>query len=98
MVYVVIHHFICYEAEIKQSEPQKNFSKLLYYSVHSPLSAGGEGAGEPLTKFSKRGGALKAPQLSEGVAGNEGGEFWGGRGGCNFHKKNILKSEIFKIL
>ena len=55
--------------------------------MHSPLSAGGEGAGEPLTKFSKRGGTLKAPQLSEGVAGNEGGEFWGGGGVAIFTKK-----------
>ena len=28
-VYVVICHFVCYETKINQSEPQKNFSKLL---------------------------------------------------------------------
>ena len=28
-MYVVIRHFVCYEAEINQSEPRKNFSKLL---------------------------------------------------------------------
>ena len=28
-VYIVILPFACYEVEINQSEPQKNFSKLL---------------------------------------------------------------------
>ena len=48
-----------------------------------PFFAGGV---EPPTKFSKRGG-LTGPQLLEG------GDFF--QGGCNFHIKNKLKSEIF---
>ena len=60
-------------------------SKLLNsHSVHPPLSDGGRV--EPPTKFSKRGG-LTGPQLLEG------GDFF--QGGCNFHIKNKLKSEIF---
>ena len=27
---VAIRHFICYEAEINESEPQKNFSKMTH--------------------------------------------------------------------
>ena len=55
-----------------------------------PLSAGGGGI-EPPTKFSKRGSGLTGFQLLEGGCWERGG----GRGGCNFHKKNKLKSEIF---
>ena len=66
-------------------------SKLLNsHSVHPPLSDGGRV--EPPTKFSKRGG-LTGPQLLEGVAGKEGGEFF--QGGLQFSHKNKLKSEIF---
>ena len=51
-------------------------SKLLNsHSVHPPLSDGGRV--EPPTKFSKRGG-LTGPQLLEGVAGKEGGDFFRG--------------------
>ena len=39
------------------------------------------------------GGALTGPQLLEGVAGKDGVTFFR-RGGCNFHIKNKLKSEI----
>ena len=52
---------------------------------------------ELLTKFSKREG-LTELQLLEGVAGNEGRGGGGGyffQGGCNFHIKDKLKSEIF---
>ena len=52
---------------------------------------GGGGVGPP-TKLSKRW-SLKGPQLLEGVSGKEGVTFF--RGGCNFHIKNKLKSEIF---
>ena len=51
------------------------------HSVHPlPLSAGAGGGGvvEPPTKFSKRGGGLTGPQLLEGVAGKEGGDFFQG--------------------
>ena len=58
-------------------------------SVHPPFL---QGRVEPPTKFSKRVG-LTGPQLLEGVAGKEGGDFF--QGGCNFHIKNKLKSEIF---
>ena len=58
-------------------------------SVYPPFSAG---EFEFPTKFSKRVG-LTGPQLLEGVAGKEGGDFF--QGGCNFHIKNKLKSEIF---
>ena len=49
---------------------------------------------EPPTKFSKMGGggSLTRPQLWEGVAGKEGGNFSGG--GLQFYK-TIKKSEIF---
>ena len=55
---------------------------------------GGAGAGgEPPTKFSKRGGVgeLTGSQLWEGGCWKRGG---GREGGCNFYKKNKLKSEI----
>ena len=66
-------------------------SKLLNsHSVHPPLSDGGRV--EPPTKFSKRGG-LTGPQLLEGGCWERGGDFF--QGGCNFHIKNKLKSEIF---
>ena len=58
-------------------------------SVHPPFL---QGRVEPPTKYSKRMG-LTGPQLLEGVAGKEGGDFF--QGGCNFHIKNKLKSEIF---
>ena len=35
------------------------------------------------------------PQLLEGIAGKEGGDFFRGRGGLQFHIKNKSKSEIF---
>ena len=35
---------------------------------------------EPPTKFSKRGLGLTGPQLLEGVAGKEGGDFFQGEG------------------
>ena len=39
------------------------------------------------------GGALPGPQLLEGVTGKEPVPFF--KGGCAFHIKNKLKSEIF---
>ena len=39
-------------------------------------------------------GIAKWPQLLEGVTGKEGVPFF--QGGCTFHIKNKLKSEIFK--
>ena len=49
------------------------------HSVHPlPFSRGGV---EPPTKFSKRGGGLTGPQLLEGAAGKEGGDFFQGGGG-----------------
>ena len=48
--------------------------------MHLSLSAAGA---EPPTKFSKRGGLI-GPQLLQGFAAKEGGDFLGGegRGGC----------------
>ena len=67
---------------------------LLTHSVHPPpLSAGG--GVEPPTKFSKREG-LTGPQLLEVGCWERGGDFFQGGGGCSFHIKNKLKSEIFK--
>ena len=40
------------------------------------------------------GGGLTGPQLLEGGTGKEGGSAFF-QGGCNFHIKNKLKSEIF---
>ena len=56
----------------------------------TPLSAGGTGeGGEPPTKFSRKEGDLTRPQLLEGVAGKEGGDFLKG-GWLQFsHKKQI---------
>ena len=50
-----------------------------YFSVHppAPLSAGGGGEVEPPTKYSKRG-IWRGPQLLEGVAGKEWGDFFQG--------------------
>ena len=47
-------------------------------------------------KFQKgmwRGGSLEGRQLLEGVTGKEGSTFF--QGGCTFHMKKKLKSEIF---
>ena len=44
---------------------------------------------EPPTEFPKRGG-LTGPQLLEGIARKERGDFFQGGGGCNFHVKNKL--------
>ena len=54
------------------------------HSVHPPLSISAGGV-EPSTKFSKRG-SLTGPQLWEGVAGKEGGNFFQG-GVAIFTKK-----------
>ena len=45
-----------------------------------------------LLPFYKRG-SLARPQLLDGGCWERGGDFF--QGGCNFHIKNILKSEIF---
>ena len=67
-----------------------------FLSIHSmhpcpppPFCKGGI---EPPTKFSKRG-ELTEPQLLEGGCWERGDDFF--QGGCNFHIKNKLKSEIF---
>ena len=56
-----------------------------------PFSAGGGGGGEPPTKFSRGGGGgggLTGPQLLEGVAGKEWGDFFQGEwGGAIFTSK-----------
>ena len=65
-------------------------------SVHlPPFCRGGVGGGErvdPSTTFSKMEG-LTRPQLLEGGCWERGGGLFSG--GCNFHIKNRLKSEIF---
>ena len=50
---------------------------------------GGESSLQP--NFQK--GGLTGPHVLEGAAGKEGMTFFSG--GCNFHIKNKLKSEIF---
>ena len=70
------------------------------HTVHPPpnlsafwfLLGWGRGGVEPPTKFSKTGG-LTGPPLLVGVTGKEGSDFF--QGGCAFHIKNKLKSEIF---
>ena len=47
-------------------------------SVGGGVGWGGVGGVEPPTKFSKRGGGLRGPQLLEGVAGKEGVTFFRG--------------------
>ena len=59
----------------------------------SPFLQGGRGV-EPTTKFWKSGG-LTRPQLLERDCWERGGWLFSGRGSCNFHIKNELKSEIF---
>ena len=49
----------------------------LYLPVFSYTYHSGGGV-EPPTKFSKRGGSLTGPQLLEGVAEKEGGDFFQG--------------------
>ena len=60
-----------------------------------PLSAKrGEGGGEPLIKFSKRGEGLdRSSVFRGGLLGKRGVTFF--RGGCNFSTKNKLESGIF---
>ena len=58
----------------------------------SPLSAVGGVSWASNQIFKKEG--LTGPQVLEGAAGKEGMTFFSG--GCNFHIKNKLKSEIFK--
>ena len=55
-----------------------------------PLSSGGGGI-EPPTKFSKWGGGLDRTSTLKGGCSKRGGNFF--RRGCNFYKKNQLKSE-----
>ena len=57
-----------------------------------PLSAK-EGAVEPPTKFSKKGGGLDRISVFRRGAGKERGDLF--QGGCNFYIKNKPKSEIF---
>ena len=66
---------------------------LLTHSVHPPPFC--RRGVEPPTKFSKREG-LTGPQLLEVGCWERGGDFFQGGGGCSFHIKNKLKSEIFK--
>ena len=72
--------------EVKQSSLIHNI-----VGTPSPFCRGG-GRGWDSNQVFKKGG-LTGPQLLEGVAGKEGGDFF--QGGCNFHIKNKLKSEIF---
>ena len=67
-------------------------SKDVHSVYPSPLSAGGGGELSLQPNFQKEG--LTGPQVLEGAAGKEGMTFFSG--GCNFHIKNKLKSEIFK--
>ena len=53
------------------------------------------GSVEPPTKSPKRGGLEKSSTFVGGLLGKRGDFFRGGGGGCNFHMKNKLKSEIF---
>ena len=58
------------------------------------LGHGGGGAGGvSLQPNFQKGGGLTGPQLLEGGCWERGGDFF--QGGCNFHIKNKLKSEIF---
>ena len=63
-------------------------SKVIVGTSPPPLSAGGLS----LQPNFQKGGGLTGPQLLEGDAGKKGGS---GVGGCNFHIKINLKSEIF---
>ena len=63
----------------------KTFITNLYIIIVGTPLLQGEGWGvEPPTKFSLSRG-LTGPQLLEGVAGKERGDFF--QGGCNFHIK-----------
>ena len=65
-----------------------------HHSVHLPPFCRGGGGGLSLQpNFQKGGGGLIGPQLSEGGCWERGGDFF--QGGCSFHIKNKLKSEIF---
>ena len=73
----------------------------LTHSVH-PLSARGGTGGttgwtsNQIFKKTEGGGGLTGPQLLEGIVGKGGGGLTFSRaGGCSFHIKNKLKSEIF---
>ena len=69
---------------------QTNLPNVVLIVCTPPFLQGG--GGKPPTKFSKRGG-LTGPTLLEGGCWERGGDFF--QGGCNFHIKNKLKSEIF---
>ena len=49
-------------------------------SVYPSLLSAGGGGVQPPTKFKKGGGGLTGPQILEGVAGKEGGDFFQGGG------------------
>ena len=66
-------------------------SQVLHRVQPPPPFFQGEEEVEPPTKFSK-GAGLTGSQLLEGIAGKEGGDLF--QGGCNFHIKNKLKSQI----
>ena len=67
----------------------------MWHSGHPPFLQGGGLSLQP--NFQKvGGGGVTGPQLLEGVAGKEGGDFfWAGGGGLQFSHKNKLKSVIF---
>ena len=56
------------------------------YSVHPPPFLLG---GWTSNQIFKKGGGLTGPQVLERVAWKEGGDFFQGGGGCNFHTKKI---------
>ena len=64
-------------------------SERFQRSVHPPfLQEGGEGGVEPPTEFKKkRGGGLDRTSTFRGASGQEGDDFFQGRG-YNFHIKN----------
>ena len=64
------------------------------HSMHPPPFLQGRGGGRLSLQLNfQKGGGLTRPQLLEGGSGKKGGDFF--QGGCNFHIKNKLKSEIF---
>ena len=63
------------------------------HSVHPPLSAEGGGGGLSLQPNFQKGVLDKTSTFRGGLLGKTGVTFF--RGGCNFHRKNKLKSEIF---
>ena len=83
-----LRHAVKISGDIEKNEMIKSI-----IIVSTSLSAGGVGLN--LQPNFQKGGGLTTPQLLDGGKRERRGDFFQGGGGCNFQKKNKLKSETF---